>query len=81
MEEWRLADAKNRFSEVVNHALAGEPQIVRRRHEAVVVLSQAEYDRLRGVKGSFKQHLLSPPYPFSLPDSLRDRSPMRDVEL
>jgi len=29
---WRLADAKNRFSEVVNRALTGDPQLVLRRH-------------------------------------------------
>ena len=25
---WRLADAKNRFSELVNRALRGDPQVV-----------------------------------------------------
>jgi prevent-host-death family protein len=27
---WRLADAKNRFSELVNRALTGDPQVVLR---------------------------------------------------
>ena len=35
--EWQLADAKNRFSEVVNRALAKGPQFVRRRGDVVVI--------------------------------------------
>ena len=47
MAEWPLQDAKNKFSELVNAALAGEPQRVTRRGQpAVVVLSAEEYDRL-----------------------------------
>ena len=47
MSEWPLQDAKNKFSAVVNAALAGEPQkVTRRGHPAVVVLSAEEYDRL-----------------------------------
>ena len=47
MTEWQLQDAKNRFSAVVNAALAGEPQRVTRRGKpAVVVLSVEEYERL-----------------------------------
>ena len=39
MTSWSLQDAKNRFSAVVNAALAGEPQRVTRRGEPVVVVS------------------------------------------
>lgn len=47
MAEWSLQDAKNRFSEVVNAALAGEPQrVTRRGRPAVVVLAEEEYERL-----------------------------------
>ena len=47
MTEWPLQDAKNRFSALVNAALAGEPQHVTRRGEpAVVVLAVEEYERL-----------------------------------
>ena len=45
--DWPLQDAKNKFSELVNAALAGEPQrVTRRGHPAVVVLSAEEYERL-----------------------------------
>ena len=48
MAQWALQDAKNRFSAVVDAALAGEPQQVTRRGKpAVVVVSVSEYDRLR----------------------------------
>ena len=48
MTEWQLQEAKNRFSAVVDAALAGSPQCVTRRGKpAVVVLSVEEYERLR----------------------------------
>ena len=48
MNEWPLQDAKNRFSAVVDAALAGTPQRVTRRGKpAVVVVSVGEYERLR----------------------------------
>ena len=47
MTGWPLQDAKNKFSALVNAALAGEPQRVTRRGEpAVVVLAAKEYERL-----------------------------------
>ena len=53
MTEWPLQDAKNKFSAVVNAALAGEPQCVTRRGQlAVVVLSVEEYGRLRRMEKS-----------------------------
>ena len=63
MAQWALQDAKNRFSAVVDAALAGEPQQVTRRGKpAVVVLSVSEYNRLREHPpenvSSFVEHLL-----------------------
>ena len=53
MVEWSLQDARNRFSALVNAALAGEPQRVTRRGQpAVVVLATKEYDRLRQLEES-----------------------------
>ena len=47
MAEWPLQDAKNKFSAVVDAALAGEPQrVTRRGRPAVVVLAVEEYERL-----------------------------------
>ena len=48
MAEWRLQDAKDNFSALVDAALAGEPQqVTRRGRPAVVVLAAGEYERLR----------------------------------
>ena len=47
MTTWQLQDAKNRFSAVVEAALAGEPQEVTRRGKpVVVVVAFEEYQRL-----------------------------------
>ena len=66
MAQWALQDAKNRFSAVVDAALAGEPQHVTRRGKpAVVVLSVEEYEHLRNHPPenapSFVEHLLNIP--------------------
>jgi len=47
MTDWPLHHAKNRFSAVVDAALAGAPQrVTRRGRPAVVVLAVEEYERL-----------------------------------
>lgn len=63
---WTVQDAKNKFSAVVDAALAGTPQEVTRRGKpAVVVLSADEYHRLVEVavkaRSSFADHLLAFP--------------------
>ncbi len=66
MIQWALQDAKNRFSAVVDAALAGDPQLVtRRRKPAVVVLAVNEYERLckmeQAAAPSFSDMLLAIP--------------------
>ncbi len=78
--EWQLADAKNRFSEVVTRALNEGPQRVRRRGRTVVILAEEEYDRLTGERPNFREFLLNAPS-FEGVDLERDQSLMRDVEL
>lgn len=79
--EWTLADAKNRFSEVVNKALSEGPQRIRRRgDDAVVVVAQEEFDRLNGTRPDFKKLLLNGPN-FDDLDLARDRTPLRDADL
>ena len=80
MKQWRLADAKNRFSEVVNRALREGPQRVQRREDVVVVLAERDYEKLRAPRPGFKEFLLLGPS-FEGFDLKRDRSPMRDVKL
>ena len=78
--DWTLADAKNRFSELVTLALTKGPQRVRRRREAVVVVAAEEYERLVGKRPSFKEYLRSGPSLEGV-DLTRDASPPRDVRL
>jgi antitoxin Phd len=78
--EWRLADAKNRFSELVNRALTEGPQRVLRREDAVVVIAERDYEKLTGARPSFKEFLLGEGPTMDGVDLTRDRSPMRVVK-
>jgi antitoxin Phd len=78
--DWQLADAKNRFSELFTRALTDGPQHVRRRHQSVVVVAEAAYQRLTGHRRSFKDYLMHGPS-FAELDLTRDPSPSRDVAL
>jgi prevent-host-death family protein len=78
---WQLQEAKQRFSEVVRRALDDGPQVVtRHRQEAVVVVSMAEFRRLGGGGGDFKEFLRSAPDLDRLKIE-RDRRPARRVGL
>jgi antitoxin Phd len=77
---WTVQDAKNKFSAVVEAALAGTPQEVTRRGKpAVVVLSADEYHRLLEgavkTRESFAEHLMA----FPGGDFPRASSAPRDV--
>ncbi|HEY0155552.1 MAG TPA: hypothetical protein VGB92_26385 [Longimicrobium sp.] len=65
MRNWNLADAAVTFDQVAEHALTGGPQrVVGREQGAVVVLDEAEYQRLvkrvpvRAVRGFGGKELL-----------------------
>ena len=79
--EWRLAEAKNKFSELFNRALAEGPQRVRRRDETVVVVSANDYERLTGSKPGFKDFLMGEGPDLEGLELSRDPAPMRDIEL
>jgi antitoxin Phd len=76
--EWRLYDAKNKLSEVVNRALVIGPQHIRRNKDEVVVMSRKTFEQLTGEKQSFVDYLLSGPSLAGL-DLTRDQSPGRDI--
>lgn len=78
---WTLQDAKNKFSAVVDAALAGTPQEVTRRGKpAVVVLSAQDYHRMVSdaveQRESFVDHLLA----FPDGDVERAQARPRDVD-
>lgn len=83
---WQLQDAKNKFSELVERAADGEPQVVTKRGKrAAVLVSAAEYARLKGrtagtAPTDFIQHLLSAPKgDFSTPRRVKTK--LRQVDL
>ena len=66
---WRLQDAKAQFSELVDNAMRGVPQhVTRRGKQAVVVLSEQDFEALRHSAGNtgkppmnLVEHLLAMP--------------------
>ena len=63
---WRLQDAKDQFSKVVEAALHGEPQhVTRRGREVVVVVAAEEFHRLEMLRQAslpnFTEFLLTQP--------------------
>ncbi len=79
--DWRLAEAKNRFSELVKRALAEGPQRVLRRDDAVIVMALRDYEKLTGKKTGFKEFLMDDGPDLEGLDLSRDRSTMRDINL
>ena len=90
MAEWPIQDAKNKFSALVNAALAGEPQRVTRRGQpAEIVIAVEEYERLcraeRADAPDFIELLLAIPRApdddaFELPTRTPDLR-LRDIDL
>ncbi len=60
---WKLAEAKNKLSEVVNRTISEGPQEIHRRDDVVVLISKEEYDKITGVSEhpTFIEHLLAFP--------------------
>ncbi len=79
---WQLQEAKNRFSEVVNRALTEGPQTVTRHgEEIVVVLSKAEYNRLKKSQTSLLEFFRQSPLVGVELELERDQSLPRDISL
>ncbi len=78
--KWKLAEAKNKLSEVINLALAEGPQEIDRRGDRIMVIDKKSYDKLIGNVPNFKKFLLSGPS-FEGIDITRDSSSMRNVKL
>jgi prevent-host-death family protein len=77
---WQLQEAKNKFSEVVNHAQTDGPQEISRHGEkAAVVISFEEYKKLRKHRGSIADFFRSSP--LHEIDLKRAKDRPREVEL
>jgi prevent-host-death family protein len=80
--EWKLQDAKSRFSELFDRALTDGAQVVSRRgKQKVVVIAKDDYDRLTRPRDSLSQFLLSSPLAGSELNLERVRDLPRSVEL
>ncbi|MBA2776762.1 MAG: type II toxin-antitoxin system prevent-host-death family antitoxin [Chloroflexia bacterium] len=77
---WKLAEAKNKLSEVANRARDEGPQVLTRRDEEYVLLTRDEYRRLTGEKPNFIEFLMSGPG-FEGVILERNKRPLRDIEL
>ncbi len=78
--EWKLAEAKKKFSEVINKVLLEGPQRVVRRDQSFIILEENEYRKLTGERQSFTDFLLSGSSLEGV-DLARDQSAIRDTDL
>ena len=78
--EWQLADAEDRFSELMDRALIEGPQRVMGREATVIVMAQRDYEKLAGMRPDFKEFLLSNRPSLTELDITRDRAPLRDAD-
>lgn len=77
---WKLQDAKNRFSEVVNEAIHKGPQTVTRRGvEAVVVVSSGAYKKLSKPSTNLVEFFRKSPLRGAGIDLERSKEPSREV--
>ncbi|GIF44934.1 type II toxin-antitoxin system Phd/YefM family antitoxin [Actinoplanes xinjiangensis] len=81
---WQVQEAKQRFSEVLRAAEAGEPQIVTKHGEEIaVVIDITEYRRLRGEQIGLMEYLRADPVDdIDLDAEIdRPREQPRDIDL
>lgn len=82
MATWQLQEAKTHFSEVVKEAMNHGPQnITLRGKAAVVVISQADFDRLHKPKLSFIEFMRQSPLVGLELDVKRDTSLTRETDI
>lgn len=80
--EWKLQDAKSRFSELFDRVITEGAQVISRRgKQKVVVVSKEEYDRLTRPEGSLSEFLLNSPLAGTELNLERVRDLPRSVEI
>ena len=81
-KSWQLQEAKNRFSEVVNEAVERGPQIITRNGvETVVILSLADFRKLRRRTSTLAEFLMDSPLKATKLDLERRRDLPREIDL
>lgn len=82
MQSWSVAEAKARLSEVIERAVAGDPQtITRNGREAVVVVDAVEWKRRTERKGTLADFLAASPLRKAGLDIQRIKGRLRDVDV
>lgn len=81
MHRWQLQDAKARLSEVLRRATDGPQEITLHGRSAAVVLSKADYERLRRKQPSLVEFLRRSPLAGVALVIERDKSPARGGQL
>jgi prevent-host-death family protein len=81
-DTWTVAEAKAKFSEVIDHAQAQGPQtITRNGRQAVVVVAVEEWDRKTRRSGNLAEFLAASPLPGSKLKTRRSRNALRTTDL
>lgn len=82
MHAWQVQDAKARFSELLRSVTREGPQAITvRGRTAAVVISQEDYERLRGRKPSLTEFMRTSPLAGAGIEVERDGSLPRDADL
>jgi antitoxin Phd len=81
LRQWKLQDAKNHFSEVVEIAMRDGPQEVTKHGEhAVVIISFALYQELNRPKENLVEFFKNSPFHGAELDLERDKDTPREIE-
>ncbi len=80
---WQIQDAKNKLSEVITRALTQGPQVITKHGEkTVVVVSYAEYEKMRKSQSKLSEFFRASPLAGADLDLSRDKSlPREGIEL
>ena len=78
---WSVADAKARFSELVEKASSAPQTVTRNGKPVAVVVSIGEWTRKAGRKGTLLEFFQSAPKGFADLDLRRIRDTARDIDL
>jgi prevent-host-death family protein len=82
MRFWQIQEAKQRFSEVLRGAEAGDPQVVTRHgREVAVLIDIAAYRSFYGRSPDLMEYLMADPVADTDLEIERDDAEPRDVDL
>ena len=82
MEDWTVAQAKAKLSEVIERAMAGRPQTITRNGKtAVVVVDAADWKRRTERKGTLAEFLAASPLRDAGLEIQRIKGRLRDADI